>query len=142
MTHSTAASTFAALLFTLVPATAQTAVQLRDNSDQQLSCNSDRSYARYSRFCEMREQTVSGTGRFDIDGVHNGSVTVRGWNRNDVQVRLRVETEARSDSRAREVASRVHTDIRSGRVMIDGPDWESILNEIFDNEGWSVSAEI
>jgi hypothetical protein len=123
-------------------ARAQSPIQLRSNSDQQLSCERARDFSLNSHFCEMREQTVSPTGRFDIDGVHNGSVSVRGWNRNDVRVRLRVETEARSDARARAIAQQVHTNIHSGRVAIDGPEWQSILNDIFDNERWSVSVEV
>ncbi|MEO8096485.1 MAG: hypothetical protein ABI811_02205, partial [Acidobacteriota bacterium] len=138
-----AATTLAALLLSaaLVPALqAQTPIQLRNNTDHELNCDRNRDFA--SRFCEMREQTVSSTGRFDIDGLHNGGVTVRGWNRNDVLVRLRVEVDARSDARAKEIVQRIHTEIRSGRVLIDGPDWESFLSQVFDSEGWSVSAEV
>ena len=91
-------------------------------------------------YCEMREQTVSATGRFTVEDIHNGSVTVRGSNRSDVLVRMRVETNARSQNEAKDMFSRVHTHPAAGRFTVDGPsnagfDW-------FFNASWSVSVEL
>ena len=30
-----------------------------------------------ARYCEMREQTTSATGRFSVEDLHNGTLTVR-----------------------------------------------------------------
>ena len=54
-----------------------------------------------ARHCEMREQAASASGRFAVEDLHNGSVTSRGANRNDVLVRMRVETDAHSAAKPR-----------------------------------------
>jgi hypothetical protein len=89
------------------------------------------------RHCEMREQTVSATGRFSVEDLHNGSVTVRGSNRNDVLVRMRVESDAYSDAEAKDLFKRIHTHPTPGRFTVDGPTatW-------FFETSWSVSVEV
>jgi hypothetical protein len=93
------------------------------------------------RYCEMREQSVSPNGRFSVEGLHNGSVTVRGSNRGDVLVRMHVETDAHSDREAKDMFSRVHTHVTPGRFTVDGPDTNSPFAWFF-NTGWSVSVEV
>ncbi len=92
-------------------------------------------------YCEMREQTVSATGRFTVEDLHNGSVTVRGSNRSDVLVRMRVETNARSQGEAKDMFSRVHTHPAAGRFTVDGPSTNNPFDWFF-NANWSVSAEL
>lgn len=115
--------------------------QMRDNRDKSLACQ-DYSYHRYWRFnrfeahrCDIREQTVASTGRIRADPGRNGSVTVKGWTRNDVLVRSRVDAWARRDSDAAMLMTEVHVDASNGSVTASGPsNW--------DDEGWSVSYEI
>ncbi len=92
-------------------------------------------------YCEMREQTVSSTGRFTVEDLHNGSVTVRGSNRSDVLVRMRVETNARSSAEAKDMFSRVHTHPAAGRFTADGPSSNTPFDWFF-NANWSVSVEL
>ncbi|MEO5922204.1 MAG: DUF4097 family beta strand repeat-containing protein [Bryobacteraceae bacterium] len=89
------------------------------------------------RYCEMREQTVSATGRFSVEDLHNGSVTVRGSNRNDVLVRMRVESDAHSDAEAKDLFKRIHTHPSPGRFTADGPS-----STWFFETSWSVSVEV
>jgi hypothetical protein len=117
----------------LIPATfAQ--INLRDNRDPELACGK-------LNYCEMREETVAATSQFSIEGLHNGSVTVRGSNRTDVRVRLRVESGALSEAAAKDMFSRVHTHVSPGRITVDGPDKESFWGWT-KGDWWSVSAEV
>ncbi len=95
-----------------------------------LSCSNN-------RYCEMREQTVSSTGRFSVEDLHNGSVTVRGSNRTDVLVRMRVESDAHSDAEAKDLFTRIHTHPAPGRFTVDGP-----TSTWFFETSWSVSVEV
>lgn len=109
--------------------------QLRDNRDPQLTCDNGNYGNERQRFCEVREQTVPGVGRLSIDPVKNGGVTVRGWLRNDVLVRSRVDVWARSDAEARSLAGQVRVDVAAGQVKASGPDSRQ-------DASWSVSYEI
>ena len=109
--------------------------QLRDNRTPQMNCdgggyNNDR-----QRFCEIREQTIPGVGRLTVDPGKNGGVTVKGWLRNDVSIRGRVETWARSDGEASALAGLVRVDASTGQIKASGPDSQR-------DSSWSVSYEI
>ena len=60
---------------------------------------------------------------------------MKGWSRNEVLVRARVESWGNSDSDARVTASQVYIDASSGHVQARGP-------ESLNHSGWSVSFEI
>lgn len=111
--------------------------QLRDNSEKQLTCQNGSYDSDGVRHCEMREQTAASIGRFTVDANRNGGLTVKGWLRNEVLVRARVETSAPNEGAAVNLASRVSIDTSGGQVRAIGP--ESGEN---DNSWWSVSYEI
>jgi len=110
--------------------------QLRDNSEKQLTCQNGGYDSEGVRRCEMREQTAPGIGRLSVEN-RNGGVTVKGWLRNEVLVRSRVEASAENDGAAASLLSRVSIDSSGGQVRAIGP--ESVNNS---NSGWSVSYEI
>jgi hypothetical protein len=95
-----------------------------------------------ARYCEMREQTTSATGRFSVEDLHNGTVTIRGTNRSDVLVRMRVESDAHSDREAKDVFSRIHTHVTPGRFTVDGPTLPNNPFDWFFGNSWSVSVEV
>lgn len=76
-------------------------------------------------FCEVREETLSNTSTIDIDARGNGGVFVRGWDRNDVHVRVRIATHARTDAAARDLARQIALTTRDGVVRADGPRGDS-----------------
>jgi DUF4097 and DUF4098 domain-containing protein YvlB len=110
---------------------------LRDNSEKQMSCQNGGYDSDGVRHCEMREQTVPAIGRLSVDAHRNGGVTVKGWLRNEVLVRARVEASAENEGAAANVVSRVSIDSSGGQVRATGP--ESVDN---NNSWWSVSYEI
>ena len=111
--------------------------QLRDNSEKQMTCQSGGYDSDGVRHCEMREQTVPAIGRLSVDASRNGGVTVKGWLRNEVLVRARVEASADNEGAAANLARRVSVDSSGGQVRATGP--ESIDD---NNSWWSVSYEI
>src|SRR2546423_8429913 len=52
--------------------------------------------------CEIKEQTLPASGGLiKVDGRQNGGVAIKGWERNEVLVRARVQTTALSQAEAR-----------------------------------------
>ncbi len=112
--------------------------QMRDNSEKQLACQNNNGYdSDGARHCEMREQSVAGIGRLNVDASRNGGVSVKGWLRGEVLVRARVETTAENAGAASSMASRVLIDSNGGQVRATGPDLADN-----SNSGWSVTYEI
>lgn len=108
--------------------------QMRDNRDKQLTCDGY-GYNRQIRHCDLREQTVASVGHINADPGGNGGVTVRGWLRNDVLVRSRVEAWADTDAEAADLMNQVRVDISNGSITAHGPD-------NLRRRGWSVTYEI
>ena len=125
-----------ALVFPVVFLAAGAQAQLRDNRTPQLTCDGN-NYDRYRpRFCEVREQTIPSVGRLTVDPGKNGGLTVKGWLRNDISIRSRVETWARSVDEAGTLAGLVRVDASAGQIKASGPDsqrdsWWSVSYEIF-----------
>ena len=68
--------------------------QMHDNQDKQMTCDNGNRGDRgdRARNCAITEQTFPGTGRISVDGRENGGASVKGWLRNDVLVRAKVES--------------------------------------------------
>jgi hypothetical protein len=108
--------------------------QMRDNQDKEMTCDKSGSGGQ-ARYCEIREQSAAAVGVLNVDAGRNGGATVKGWSRNEVLVRTRVEGWADSDANARVMSSQVYVDASGGHVQAHGP-------ESANNAGWSVSFEI
>ena len=108
--------------------------QMRDNQDKQMTCDSGGSGNR-ARHCEIREQTTGAMGILSVDPGQNGGATVRGWSRNEVLVRSRIDAWADNDTDARTAAAQVYVNTSGGHVQAQGP-------RSSGDTGWSVSFEI
>ena len=113
-----------------VPAVAQ----MQNNVEKQMTCDNRSWNGDRARHCDIREQTLPSVGQLNVEG-HNGGATVKGWLRNEVLVRARVEATADAQAAADSLASRVSIESAGGQVRSTGPDSS-------DNSGWSVSYEI
>jgi hypothetical protein len=101
--------------------------------------------ARDADVCEVREETLNNVSSVTLDARGNGGVSVRGWNRNDVHIRMRVTAYARNDADARALARDVRLTTSGGVIRADGPrrddrgwsrrDWR-------DREWWGASYEL
>lgn len=87
------------------------------------------------RFCEVREKRISAPRLLDVDGQQNGSVSVHGWDRSEVYILSKIQTEAEDAGDARDVASGITIEIDGGHIRADGPSTRR-------RQSWSVSYEI
>ncbi|HEU0013491.1 MAG TPA: hypothetical protein VFQ45_07390 [Longimicrobium sp.] len=113
-----AAAVLAALTFAL-PAAAQ-------DSDGEWVENCRRNNRRSDRVhhCEVRESRIPARGSLAVDGRQNGGVSVRSWDRNEIEVHARIQSWASSESAARDIAQDIRVRTEGGTVRADGPSTE------------------
>ena len=109
-------------------------VKAKDNS---LACRDDHRYNdRLAGFCEVREQTLAPSGStIAIDGRQNGGVSVKGWDKNEVFVRARVQTAAPTEAEAEQLARQIRIETGGSKIFASGP-------ENRRDSHWSVSYEV
>src|SRR5579864_458721 len=110
------------------------AIALAQNAEREMACDDQWQSDRVSH-CEINEMTIPTISRLSVDGGVNGGMTVKGWQKNEILVRARVQTSAESDGRARDLARQVIIHTGGGRVIADGPRGDR-------RENWSVSYEV
>ena len=121
----------------LVCLAASAALAQAENTRYSLTCRDDgNSYGGSSRFrhCEVKEQTLT-AGALDVDASQNGGISVKGWDRNEVLVRYRVQTQAPTQAEADSLASEIRLNTSGGQVRAEGPDPRGSAH-------WDVSYEI
>jgi DUF4097 and DUF4098 domain-containing protein YvlB len=109
-----------------------------DKSRQSLTCNEQGNYDNNSRarHCVVKEETIAATGgTIDVDGMQNGGISVKGWERSEILVRYRIQTQAATQAEADSLASQVRVTTAGGRIRAEGP-------ETSDNAHWNVGYEI
>lgn len=89
------------------------------------------------RYCEERTMGWRAQGglALNVDASPNGGVSVSGWDRDSVDVLVKVQTQAGTDSEARDLAQQLRVVNDNGHLSVTGPSsrrWAS----------WSVSFEI
>ncbi len=111
--------------------------QMQDNQDRQLSCGQQNQGRgdKTARHCEIREQTLPATGRITVDGGQNGGVSVKGWLRNDVLVRARIDASAPTFSEAGAISQQIFVSAAGGQISANGP-------QTGNDRSWAVSYEI
>lgn len=111
------------------------ALHAQDPEDRWLQECRERS-SRYERHCEVREYTVATRdGALRVDASPNGSVRVTAGTGATVRVVARVQTQAPSESEAREIAAEVEVVRSDGDIRSDGP-------RLGSRRSWSVSYDI
>lgn len=111
----------------LVPtASAQQVLQSHEWCD-----SDDRGDSRTERACEVREFTLSADRDvIHVDGEMNGGIRVEGWDRNEIQILVKVQAWSRSGD-PQEITSEIQ--IATGStIAASGPDMQN-------REGWSAS---
>jgi hypothetical protein len=110
------------------------ALALAQNAEREMTCDDQWQSDRVSH-CEINEMTIPAISRLSVDGGVNGGMTVKGWQKNEVLVRARVQTAAENDAQAKALARQVIIHTGGGRILADGPSQGH-------HENWSVSYEI
>jgi DUF4097 and DUF4098 domain-containing protein YvlB len=95
-----------------------------DNSRYSLACNQDNyNDDSRARHCEIKEQTLQATGgTLNVDGMKNGGISVKGWERNEILVRYRLQTHAPTQGEANALAAQVRVTTTGGQVRAAGPE--------------------
>jgi hypothetical protein len=116
-------------------ATAPLQAQVRWDRGDQEWCDEGWGGRDQERFCEVRTASLDPTGSLDVDGGANGGVRVEAWDRNEIEVRARVQASARTEDRAQEIGRDVELRVDGGRVRAEGP-------RTGRRESWAVSWEV
>jgi DUF4097 and DUF4098 domain-containing protein YvlB len=107
----------------------------RGKEERGLSCGDNWGGDRASH-CVIKEQTVAATGgTITVDGRKNGGVTVKGWDRNEILVRAKIQTQADTDAEAQALAGQIRIETGGANIHAEGP-------ETRDHQGWAVSFEV
>jgi DUF4097 and DUF4098 domain-containing protein YvlB len=122
-----------AFIFLLASATALSVFADQDKSS--LACRDDWHSDRFSNHCEIKEQTLPAAGEISVDGRQNGGVSVKGWDRNEILVRSRIQTAAPTQAEADALAQQITIATAGAKIFADGP-------EMRRDYSWSVSYEV
>jgi hypothetical protein len=115
------------------------------DSDFGLSENDWCREARDADHCEVREETLRNLRDVDIDARGNGGVHVRGWDRADVHVRVRLAARGANDNDARRLIQDTRLLTDNGKISVDGPrrdDDRRDRRNWRDREWWGASFEV
>src|ERR1043166_2581200 len=122
---TTIAPAAALLLLCTVPALAQRGARdpqsVEDDFMDQCHDNQHRWNDDRVRFCEVRERRISAPRLLDVDGRQNGSVNVHGWDRADVLVVAKIQSEGEDPNEARDLAGGTDIQTSGGHVHAEGP---------------------
>lgn len=128
----------AAIVCAALSLAASAALAQGDNKRYSLSCH-DQGHSdndSRARHCEVKEQTLAATGgTLNVDGMQNGGISVKGWERNEILVRYRIQTQGSTQAEADSLASQVRVTTAGGEIRAEGPEQNG-------NAHWSVSYEI
>jgi len=133
---STHSSRAALLTLFLLPLLAQpvSAQQLRTETDADWCRERDRDRDDdRDRYCEVRTTTIDAGSSFEVDASPNGGISVEAWDRDEIEIRAKVQTHARRPGEARSIAGDIDVRVEPDGVSTDGP------GRLGRREGWSVS---
>ena len=74
--------------------------------EKELNCD-DHNWGNNRSYCEMRETTIAARGDITVDGMTNGGISVKGWDRSEILVRSQVSVWDRDPAAAKDIAAHV-----------------------------------
>jgi len=104
-------------------------------SESSLECRDWRGSDRLQGHCEIKEQTLPTGGIITVDGKQNGGISIKGWERNEVLVRSRIQTQAPTQAEADQLAREVRVETAGLSIHAEGP-------QPREDYQWYVSYEI
>ena len=103
--------------------------------NESLQCRESRNGDRLFSHCEVKEQTLPAGGAITVDGRQNGGISIKGWERNEILVRAKIESHAPTQAEADALAQQVRIETAALNIHAEGP-------ESRDDYQWYVSYEI
>lgn len=125
---------YALLAVALAGLTACTA-QAQKKAAASMQCRDNNGDGRWASHCEIKEQTLPAGGAISVDGKTNGGVSIKGWDRQEVLVRAKIEARAPTQAEADQLAQQVKIETGALNIHAEGP-------ESRDDYQWYVSYEI
>ena len=110
-------------------------VAAQKKSEGSMQCRESRENGRLYSHCEIKEQTLPAGGAITVDGKTNGGISIKGWERNEILVRSKIETRAPTQAEADQLAQQVRIETAALNIRAEGP-------EPRDDYQWYVSYEI
>jgi DUF4097 and DUF4098 domain-containing protein YvlB len=123
------------LLACAIVGLATTVATAQKKTGSSMTCRDTWNSDRLQGHCEIKEQTLPAGGAIAVDGGRNGGVAVKGWDRNDILVRARVQTAASTQAEADQLATQIRIETAGLRIHAEGPEQR-------DGAQWWVSFEI
>jgi DUF4097 and DUF4098 domain-containing protein YvlB len=106
-----------------------------EDKDKSMACRDDWHSDRLLSHCEIKEQTLPAAGAISVDGRQNGGVSVKGWDRNEILARTRIQTAAPTQAEADALAQQITIQTAGAKIFANGP-------ENRRDYYWSVSYEV
>ena len=124
-----------ALLVLAIAGCTVCAVSAQKKTESSMKCGDSRNDDRLYSHCEIKEQTLPASGGVTVDGKQNGGIAIKGWERNEILVRSKIETRAPTQSEADLLAQQVRIETVALNIHAEGP-------ESRNDYQWYVSYEI
>src|SRR2546430_16925223 len=124
-----------ALLVLAIAGCTACAVSAQKKTESSMKCDESRNYDRLYGHCEIKEQTLPQSGAITVDGKQNGGIAIKGWERNEILVRSKIETRAPTQSDADMLAQQVRIETGALNIRAEGP-------ESRNDYQWYVSYEV
>jgi DUF4097 and DUF4098 domain-containing protein YvlB len=106
------------------------------SSKGSLACGNDWHSEKVSSHCEIKEQVLPASGSaITVDARQNGGVSVKGWDRNEILVRSRIQTTGSAQTEADELAKQIKIETAGMKIFATGPETRRDYH-------WNVSYEI
>jgi hypothetical protein len=126
-------------LLALTVASCAISIAAQDKSNKKsgssMQCRDSDYSSRDFGHCEIKEQPVPAGGVISVDGRQNGGIAIKGWDRNDLLVRAKIETRAPTQAEADALAQQVRIETAALNIHAEGP-------ESRDDYQWYVSFEV
>jgi hypothetical protein len=99
------------------PIRAQAPLQPVANDDW---CRDRDGDSEHEHFCEVRQATLPASTKIHVDASPNGGIEVQGWDRTQVELKVKIVAAGDTEAEARELASQVQV-ATTGTVQATGP---------------------
>jgi DUF4097 and DUF4098 domain-containing protein YvlB len=119
-----------------VPAFGQKENVQKEKSNDSLACRDNWHSDKLAGHCEVKEQTLPTSDTISVDGRTNGGISIKGWERNEILMRARIQTAAPSEAEAQEIAKQVKIETAGLKIFASGPpnrneNWWTVSYEVF-----------
>jgi hypothetical protein len=124
------------LLVMMACVAAVPAFSQKEKGKESLECRDNWHNEKLVNHCEIKEQTLPASdATIAVDGMMNGGVSIKGWERNEIFMRAKIQTAAPTQTEAEALVGQIRIETVGSKISAAGPGNR-------DNAWWSVSYEV